>query len=132
MKRKLFALLLLIVAILYLLGIGYYYSGAAAIDLKADLENIYGEEYTGKITENGTQDMTFSIEPKTWIFTDWNFRNSWGLDYKYKCSVIFTDYVDGNIVGIHRISYDAVDPMGKENADVGAYLILDSKSEEER
>ena len=134
MKRKLITIVLvlcLIAAILYLFGIGYYYSGSAAVDLKADLESIYGKEYTGKITETGTQDMVFSIEPKTWFLTDWNFRNAWSMDYKYECSVIFTDYVDGKIVSVQRISYDAIDPMGEENADHGAYLILDSKSEKD-
>ena len=133
MKRKLitiFIVLCLIAVIIYLVGIGYYYSGSAAVDLKADLESIYGKEYTGKITETGTQDMVFSVEPQTWFLTDWNFRNAWSMDYKYKCSVIFTNYVDGNIVGIQRISYDGIDPMGEENADIGAYLILESKSEE--
>ncbi|MBR5489683.1 MAG: hypothetical protein IKV79_00255 [Oscillospiraceae bacterium] len=133
MKRKLitiFIVLCLIAAIIYLFGIGYYYSGSAAVDLKADLESIYGKEYTGKITETGTQDMVFSVEPQTWFLTDWNFRNAWSMDYKYKCSVIFTNYVDGNIVGIQRISYDGIDPMGEENAYIGAYLILESKSEE--
>ena len=52
MKRKLFIsfiALCLVVAVVCWMGVGYYSSSSAVRDLKAELESIYGTEYTGKI-----------------------------------------------------------------------------------
>ena len=76
MKRKLmvsFAILCLVVAVVCWMGVGYYSSSSAVRDLKAELESIYGTEYTGKDVNNGTEDMEFVVEPKTWFLTNWNW-----------------------------------------------------------
>ena len=132
MKRKLiasFVVLCLIVAILCWGGVGFYSSGSAMRDLQTELETIYGTEYAGKALENGTEDMVFVVEPKTWILTDWNLRNALSMDYKYECKVVFTSYIDGRIKSIRTITYQDVDPMGAENGEVRAHLELNSISE---
>jgi len=132
MKRKIFVsivALCLIVAILCWIGVGPYSSGSAIQDLRAELESIYGTEYMRKEVENGTEDMAFVVEPKTWFLTNWNLRNALSIDYKYECKVIFTTYVDGNIKSVRTITYQAFDPMGAEKASVRAFLNLDSKTE---
>ena len=55
----------LLASILCWVGVGFHSSSAAVRDLKTELESIYGTEYTGKETANGTEDMVFVIEPKT-------------------------------------------------------------------
>ena len=88
MKRKLIAsivVLSLIVAILCWIGVGSYSSSSAVRDFRAELESIYGAEYAGKDVENGTEDMVFVVEPKTWFVTNWNLRNALNIDYKYEC-----------------------------------------------
>jgi len=90
MKRKIFVsivALCLIVAILCWIGVGPYSSGSAIQDLRAELESIYGTEYMRKEVENGTEDMAFVVEPKTWFLTNWNLRNALSIDYKYECKV---------------------------------------------
>ena len=132
MKRKLlisFIVLCLIVAIFGWIGVGPYSSGSAIQDLHAELESIYGTEYTGKDVENGTDDMVFVVKPKTWFLTNWNLRNALSIDYKYECKVIFTTFVDGNVKSVRTITYQAVDPMGAEKAAVRVFLDLDSKAE---
>ena len=132
MKRKLvasFAVLILIVSVLCWVGIGFYSSGAAVHDLKTELQTIYGTEYTGKAAENGTEDMVFVVEPKTWFLTNWNLRNAWSLDYEYECRVVFTTYIGGSVKSIRTITYQAVDPMGTEKTADRAYLDLASKEE---
>lgn len=132
MKRKLFVsfiVLCMIATILCWMGIGSYSSGPAAQDLRAELESIYGTEYTGKIVENRTEDMLFVVEPKTWFLTNWNLRNALSLGYKYECRVIFTTYVDGSAESVRTITYQAVDPMGVEKIIERAFLDLDSKVE---
>ena len=129
MKRKFvvsFAVLALVVSVLCGTGIGLYSSGSAVRDLKTELQTIYGTEYTGKAAENGTEDMVFVVEPKTWFLTNWNLRNAWSLDYEYECRVVFTTYIDGSVKSIRTITYQAVDPMGAENIEVRAHLVLDS------
>ena len=129
MKRKLlasFIVLCLIVAILCWAGVGSYSSSSAVQDLKTELEAIYGTEYTGKAAQNGTEDMVFVVEPKTWFLTNWNLRNAWSLDYEYECRVVFTTYIDGSVKSIRTITYQAIDPMGAENIEVRAHLVLDS------
>jgi len=130
MKRKLsisLVVLLLIVAILCWMGVGFYSSSSAVRDLRTELETIYGREYRGKNIENGTEDMTFTVEPKTWFLTNWNLRNVFGIDYKYECKVLFTTYADGSVKNVRTITYQAVDPMGAEHNAERARLDLDSK-----
>ena len=133
MKRKLiisFATLCLMIAVLYWTGVGFYSSSSAVQDLKAELEDLYGTEYTGKATENGTEDMVFAVEPKTWFLTNWNLRNALGLDYEYECKVIFTTCADSTVANVRTITYRAYDPMGSENMSERAHLDPDSKTEQ--
>lgn len=135
MKKKttivasVFLMLCLAIGILCWMGIGLKASNSAVRDLKAELETIYGAEYTEKDVENGTEDMVFVVEPKTWFLTNWNLRNALNIDYKYKCKVIFTTYVDGSAESVRTITYQAVDPMGTEKTADRAYLDLSSKVE---
>ena len=132
MKRKLFIsfiALCLVVAVVCWMGVGYYSSSSAVRDLKAELESIYGTEYTGKDVNNGTEDMEFVVEPKTWFLTNWNLRNALGIDYEYECKVIFTTYVDGREKSVRTITYQAADPMGAEKTAARAFLDLESKVE---
>ena len=132
MKRKLmvsFAILCLVVAVVCWMGVGYYSSSSAVRDLKAELESIYGTEYTGKAVVNGTEDMVFVVEPKTWFLTNWNLRNALSIDYEYECKVVFTTYVDGSTKSLRTITYQAFDPMDAEKMVERAYLDLDSKIE---
>ena len=132
MKRKLmvsFAILCLVVAVVCWMGVGYYSSSSAVQDLKAELESIYGTEYTGKDVDNGTEDMVFVVEPKTWFLTNWNLRNALSIDYEYECKVVFTTYVDGSTKSLRTITYQAFDPMDAEKMVERAYLDLDSKVE---
>ena len=117
------------IGILCWLGVGGTASNSAVQDLKAELESIYGPEYAGKEVENGTEDMVFEVEPKTWFLTNWNLRNTLGLDYRYECKAIFTSYVDGNADTVRTVTYCGVDPMGEEKMGERAYLDLDSKTE---
>lgn len=132
MKRTLilsFVVLCLIVAILCWMGVGFYSSSSAVRDLKTEVETIHGTEYLGKDVENGTEDMVFSVEPKTWFLTNWNLRNALSIDYEYECKVVFTTYVDGTIKSVRTITYQATDPMGAEKTAERAYLDLNSKME---
>ena len=125
-----FAALCLMISVLYWTGIGFYSSSSAVQDLKAELEDLYGTEYTGKVTENGTEDMVFAVAPKTWFLTNWNLRNTLGLDYEYECKVIFTTRADGVVANVRTITYRAYDPMGSGNMAESAYLDPDSKTEQ--
>lgn len=132
MKRKVIvslAALSLIVLVLCWAGIGVYSSASAVRDLNAELETIFGTEYTGKQIGHGTEDMVFVVEPKTWFLTNWNLRNALGMDYKYECRVVFTTYIDGGVKSIRTITYQAVDPMGAENMGVRAHLELERQTE---
>ena len=132
MKRKLIAslvILCLIVTILCWLGVGSYSSSSAIRDLRTELETIYGTEYTGKDVENGTEDMVFVVEPKTWFLTNWDLRNALSIDYKYECKIVFTTYVDGSAESVRTITYQAIDPMGAEKIAERAFLDLGSKVE---
>ena len=132
MKRKFaasFAVLALMVSVLCGTGIGLYSSSSAVHDLKTELQTIYGTEYTGKAAENGTEDMVFVVEPKTWFLTNWNLRNALSIDYEYECKVVFTTYVDGSTKSLRTITYQAFDPMDAEKMVERAYLDLDSKIE---
>ena len=132
MKRKQivsFVVLCFIFAISCWAGVGPYSSSSAIQDLKKELETIYGTEHTGKNIENGTEDMVFIVEPKTWFLTNWNLRNTLSIDYKYVCKVIFTTYIGGSVESVRTITYQAVDPMGAEKIAERAFLVLDSKAE---
>lgn len=132
MKRKLIVSLIVLclaIVLLHWLGVGFYSSGPAVSDLKAELERIYGTEYTGKDVGNGTEDMVFVVEPKTWFLTNWNLRNALGMDYKYQCKVVFTTYVEGTPNTVRTITYQGTDPMGAANTAERAKLDLDSKAE---
>lgn len=133
MKRKLiiwFTALCLMIAVLYWSDIGFYSSSSAVQDLKTELVNMYGTEYTENVTENGTEDMIFTVEPKTWFLTNWNLRNALGMDYEYECKVIFTTRADGAVTSVRTITYRAYDPMGSENMAERAHLDPDSKTEQ--
>ena len=132
MKKKttvvLAAVLFLITAVLGM-SAGFYSSSSAVQDLKAELETIYGAEYTGKAVETGTENMTFMVKPKSWFLTNWNLRNALGLDYKYECQVVFTTSTEENTTKIRTITYQGIDPMGAADAAERAYLKPDSKKE---
>lgn len=133
MKRTLMlsvVVLSLVVAILCWVGVGFYSSSSAVRDLKAELETIYGAEYTGKDVDNGTEDMLFIVEPKTWFLTNWNLRSALGIDYQYECKVIITSYISGSVESVRTITYQAVDPMGAEKMAERAHLVLGSKVEQ--
>ena len=131
MKRKIFILIpVLIVCLLFNWGIGPYSSGAAVRDLTVELKSIYGEPYTGRAVEDGTEDMEISVKTQNYFLTDWNFRRFWGWDYHYECKVIYTTYSNGEAVSIKTITYDAIDPMNFEEQWERAYLIIESVKEE--
>ena len=135
MQRKLLVFLAiscLVVAVVCWMGVGYYSSSSAVQDLKAELESIYGMEYMGKEADNGREDMVFVVEPKTWFLTNWDLRNALRIDYEYECRVVFTTYVDESIANVRTVTYQAVDPMGTEKMAERAYLVLNSKIEENR
>lgn len=122
MKKKWGAVvftLCLTVWFLHWLGVGYRPSGSAVLDLKAAMEGIYGEQYTGKEVENGTEDMVFVVKPNPFFFTNWNLRNALGKDYEYECRVIFTNYIDGERAQTRTITYRGVDPMEKNMPQTG-------------
>ena len=135
MERKKFVVLIsviiivVIVLIICKLGIGYYTSGNAVRDLTEELTTLYGEPYTGREVENGTEDMEFSIESDTFFLTDENFRSFWGLDYRYECKVIYTTYSNDETVSVRTITYNAVDPMGSSGQFDRAHLVMESVEE---
>lgn len=122
--------LVLLTALLWWLGIGYYTSSSAVLDLRAELETIHGPEYTGKSTEEGTEDMVFVIKPKSFFLTNWNLRNALGMDYKYECQIIFTTHRSDDTKAVRTIIYQAYDPMGTAKMGSRAGLDLDSKEEQ--
>lgn len=123
-------ILVLLIALLCWLGIGYYTSSSAVLDLTTELESIYGSEYTGKSTEEGTEDMVFVIKPKSFFLTNWNLRNALGMDYKYECQVIITTHRSDDTKSARTIIYQASDPMGRDKMGSRAALDLDSKEEQ--
>lgn len=132
MKRKYTTFIIIGIFLLCTLnwiGIGYHYSGAAAYDLAEELEAIYGEEYTGKEVADGLEDMVFQIEPNTFFMTNWNLRRFFSKPYRYECTVTYTTYVEEKTTKIRTITYQAIDPMGYENENVGAHLIRESMVE---
>lgn len=135
MKKKyinFFAFVFALFCLIYNLGIGYRPSGAAAWDLKTELMDIYGEPYTGRIVENGTEDMEILVEPASFFFTKWNVRHFFSWDYEYKCRVIYTVRSNDKIISKRTITYKGVDPMGYEKDEIGSYLVMDSISSFEK
>ena len=136
MERKKFIVLIpviiivIIVLVICNLGIGCYRSGSAVRDLTEELTTLYGEPYTGREVENGTEDMEFSVESGTFFLTDENFRYFWGLDYRYECKVIYTTYSNDETVSVRTITYDAVDPMGPDVQFDRAHLVMESVKEQ--
>lgn len=116
-------------AVLLWSGIGLYSSGSAVADLKAELESIYGPEYTGKAVEDGTEDMVFEVEPKSWMLTNWNLRSLLGLDYQYECRVVVTSHTADAEASVRTVTYQAVDPMGTAAMGERAHLIPESRVE---
>ena len=131
--RKAFSLICACIAFALLImnwiGVGYVYSGSAGADFCEELVSIYGEEYSGKIVDGGTEDMRFEIKPKTFWMTDWYIRMEFDLDYEYECLVVITTYFDDGTTEIHTIAYKGYDPMGSEKMFDRAYLDLSSKKE---
>ena len=122
-------MLVLFAAAVSRMEIGHAPSGSAIQDLKAELESIYGAEYSGKETESGLQDMVFEVKPGFTFVTNWNLRNTLGWDYPYICKVVFTNYGDAGEKRVDTVTYRGVDPMGKEHAADRAHLILESRKE---
>ena len=129
MKKKpypLLAVLLALLALLCSLGVGPYRSGAAAHDLKEQLAAIHGEPYTGREVDGGTESMEFTIESDSFFLTDWNLRNALGWDYRYTCVVTYTCHRNDGSISQRTITYKAVDPMGHDEAEVRAYIDVES------
>lgn len=126
MKKKNYAILLIVVilsfGVIRWLGIGYYSSGSAILDLEEELKGLHGEPYTGREVENGTEDMEFSIKPDTFFLTNYSLRDFWGLDYRYRCEVIYTTHSGEKIDSVRKISYVGIDPMGHGKEEMRAYL----------
>lgn len=123
------AVICLLIGLVFWMGIGPYSSGSAVSDLKGELEKLYGPEYSGLPAENGAADMVFVVTPKTWFLTNWNLRNALGLDYRYECQVVFTTHTKENTKIIRTITYQGIDPMGKDHMTARAYLDLESIAE---
>ncbi len=126
MKGKRFTVLLAVVVVLAGLvcwmGVGYRSNGSAVRDLKGQLQEIYGAPYTGKAVGTGTEDMDLSVEPTTWFMTNPGWRRFFGLDYRYRCEVVYTTYADGKVDQVRKFIYTGFDPMGRDTEDLRAYL----------
>ena len=53
------------------------------------------------------------------------------MPYEYECKVVFENYNDEGYYKSKTITYQAFDPMGYENENKGAYIVLDSMKEAE-
>jgi hypothetical protein len=130
-KRKapiLLLILCLLASMLYIRIRGPVYSGSAVADLTEALEGVYGSEYAGKAVENGTEDMHFEIESKTFLRL-WNLRQLLGLDCRYECRVVFTTHMEDGTTQTRTIIYQAVDPMQAEEIAIRASIDWASKTE---
>ena len=110
-------------------GLGHRSSASAIADLRAELEILHGEEYTGKAVGEEEETMRFVVKPKTFFLTNYNVRNALGLDYEYECIVTVTSYEEGEEAGVRTITYRGFDPMGKGCMDDRAYVDVNSKQE---
>ena len=131
-KRVVFSVSLGVFMLLWMaLGVGYRPSGAALNDLNEQLVSLYGEEYGLKQIGHWKEDMKFYINPKTFFLSNWSFRHFFSLPYEYECKVVFENYNDEGYYKSRTITYQAFDPMGYENENKGAYIVLDSMKEVE-
>lgn len=112
----------LLICLVLDMGIGYYASGSAVLDLLEGLEAIHGEQYAGRKVENGTEDMEFTVQSDTFFMTDYSWRKFFRLDYKYKCNVSFILHSDEGPVSIRTLTYDGIDPMGPGEGELRAYI----------
>ena len=118
----LLAAALLLLLLILRAGIGPYTSSSAVQDLTQELVALHGEPYSGHERANGTEDMVFSIESKTFFLTDYNLRSSLGLDYRYTCKVIYTTYTASGETQTRTVTYTGLDPMGKGKETARAYI----------
>ena len=128
MKKKTVTLLAVLAVLLCLLcglGVGPYLSGAALQDLTEQLAAIHGEPYVLE-TENGTERLEFTIESDSCFLTNWNLRNFFGWDYGYTCTVTYTAHSADGSLHTQTTTYKAVDPMGHDEAEVRAYIDVES------
>ena len=122
-------ILCLTVCILCLRIIGPVYSSSAVSDLTEALESVYGPEYTGKKTENGTEDMRFEIEAKS-VLRSWKLHQLLGMDYRYECRVVITTHASDGSTQVRTIAYQAADPMGQDEMYARATIDWNSRQEQ--
>ena len=128
MKRKHSPLLIVIILILILwMGITPHTSSSAVQDLTAALTELHGEPYVGRDVEDGTEDMTFTIHCSTRFPTNYNLRRSFGLDYRYTCTVIYTTHSPTGQTHTRTVTYTGYDPMGRNQDTARAYIDVSSK-----
>ena len=133
MKKRFAAIavtVLVLTGLVCALGIGPFTSSSAARDLREELASIHGEPYTGRVVENGTETMEFTVEPDSYFLTNWSFRNFLGWDYRYTCTVTYTVSSGDNIVSVRRVTYRGVDPMGSDEELQKAHLVPESMQEQ--
>ena len=130
MKKRhiaLFVAIFLLLCAVRWMGVGYYSSSAAQRDLKKDLVALHGETYTGRETENGTEDMAFEIRAATFFPTNYSLRYFFGWDYKYECTVTYTTYSGETVTGSRTVTYVGYDPVGPGEEETRAYVDESSK-----
>ena len=115
------AITVVFIGIVSWMGIGYYSSGSAVQDLRAELIALHGEPYTRKV-EAGIETMEFSVKPNTFFPTNYSLRHFFGWDYQYKCEVMYTVSNDNGVISVRKIDYIGIDPMGADNIEVRAYI----------
>ena len=125
----LICILCLMAVILCIRNTGPVYSGSAVADLTEALEKEYGSEYTGKPVENGTEDMRFEIE-STVFLRNRNLRAFLGLDDTYECRVVITTHTSDGSTHVRTITYQGVDPIGKDETYIRASIDWDSREEQ--
>ena len=114
MKKKHFIPLIpiTILVLLLLAGIGPHTSSSAIRDLTAALTELHGDPYVGRDVEYGTEDMSFSIESRTFFLTNYNLRKALSLDYRYRCKVVYTTHSSAGETYTYVVTYAGYDPMG--------------------
>ena len=128
MNRKHILLIILIIFLLALwMGITPHSSSSAVQDLTAALTELHGEPYVGHDIEDGTEDMTFTIQCSTRFPTNYNLRRSLGLDYRYTCNVIYTTHFPDGQIHTRTVTYTGYDPMGKDQDTARAYIDISSR-----
>lgn len=128
MKRKHIPLLIAIILILILwMGITPHTSSSAVQDLTVALTELHGEPYVGREVEDGTEDMTFTIQCSTRFPTNFNLRRSLGLDYRYICKVIYTTHSPTGETHTRTVTYTGYDPMGNDQDTARAYIDVSTK-----